>query len=80
MFTAKITSKGQITIPAELRKRLGTDLVELDMVGEEIIIRPVRKPGGALKKYALKGKDIEDVMKMEEEAAKDGFSREDDHH
>jgi len=80
MFTAKITSKGQITIPAELRKRLGTDLVELDMVGEEIIIRPVRKPGGALKKYALKVKDIEDVMKMEEEAAKDGFSREDDHH
>ena len=75
MFTAKITSKGQITIPAGLRKRLGSDLVEVDMVGNEIIIRPIRKPGGALKKYAIKNKSIEEVMKMEEKVAKNGFSK-----
>ncbi|NPB08713.1 MAG: AbrB/MazE/SpoVT family DNA-binding domain-containing protein, partial [Thermodesulfobacteria bacterium] len=50
MFTAKITSKGQVTIPASLRKRLGSDLVEIEMVGDKIIMRPIRKPGGALKK------------------------------
>ncbi len=69
MFTAKITSKGQITIPAGLRKRLKSDLVEVDMVGDEII-RPIRKPGGALKKYAIKDKSIEEIMKMEEKVAK----------
>ena len=46
------------------------------MVGDEIIIRPIRKPGGALKKYAIKDKSIEEVMKMEEEVAKNGFSKE----
>ncbi|NPA49350.1 MAG: AbrB/MazE/SpoVT family DNA-binding domain-containing protein [Thermodesulfobacteria bacterium] len=80
MFTVKITSKGQITIPAGLRKRLGSDLVEMEMVGDEIIIRPIRKPGGALKKYALKGKNIEEVMKMEEEVARSGFSQERNDH
>jgi len=73
MLTAKITRKGQITIPAEFRRRLGTDIVEIDMRGEEITIRPVKKPGGALKKYAITDKSIEDVMKMEEEIAKDAF-------
>ncbi|WP_068544079.1 AbrB/MazE/SpoVT family DNA-binding domain-containing protein [Thermodesulfatator autotrophicus] len=77
MFTSKITSKGQITIPVKLRKMLGTDLVELDVVGEEIVIRPIRKPGGALKKYALKNKSLEEVMALEEEAAKNGFLKED---
>ncbi len=76
MFTVKITSKGQITIPARLRKKLGSDLVEVDMVGDEIIIRPVRKPGGALRKYAIKGKSIEEIMKMEEEVARNEFSKE----
>ena len=76
MFTVKITSKGQITIPARLRKKLGSDLVEVEMVGNEIIIRPVRKPGGALRKYAIKGKSIEEIMKMEEEVARNEFSKE----
>ena len=76
MFTVKITSKGQITIPARLRKKLGSDLVEVDMVGDEIIIRPVRKPGGALRKYAIKGKSIDEIIKMEEEVARNEFSKE----
>ncbi len=75
MFTVKITRKGQITIPSEFRKRLGTDIVEIDMRGEEITIKPVKKPGGALRKYAITDKSIEDVMKKEEEVAKNAFSR-----
>ncbi len=78
MFTAKITRKGQITIPAEFRKKLGTDIVEISMEGEEITIKPVKKPAGALKKYAtIRDKNIEDIMKMEEEVARDAFSKKD---
>ena len=47
------------------------------MVGDKIIMRPIRKPGGALKKYALKGKSIEEIMKIEEEVVKSGFSKKD---
>ncbi|WP_022853630.1 AbrB/MazE/SpoVT family DNA-binding domain-containing protein [Thermodesulfatator atlanticus] len=75
MFIVKITSKGQITIPAGLRKRLGSELLEVDMVGEEIIMRPIKKPGGALKKYALKDKSIDEIMRMEEDVAKNEFSK-----
>ena len=75
MFIVKITSKGQITIPAGLRKRLGSELLEVDMVGEEIIMRPIKKPGGALKKYALKNKSIDEIMRMEEDVAKNEFSK-----
>ena len=30
MFVAKITYKGQLTIPAPLRKKLGTNVVEIE--------------------------------------------------
>ncbi len=65
MFTVKITRKGQITIPAEFRKKLGTDIVEVEMEGEKIIIKPIRKLGGIFHKYAIKNKPIEDIIQME---------------
>ncbi len=68
MSIVKITKKGQITIPAPLRKKLGTNIVQIEMEGEKIVIRPIRKPGGMLKKYAIKNKSIDEVMKMEKEA------------
>lgn len=43
---SKITSKGQITIPLEVRKRLGVgegDQVEFDTTKPETVIRPVRQ-------------------------------------
>jgi antitoxin PrlF len=42
---AKVTSKGQITLPLEVRKRLGIrqgDQVEFDIGKPEIVVRPVR--------------------------------------
>ena len=42
---SKLTSKGQITIPLEIRKRLGIregDQVEFDTTRSETVIRPVR--------------------------------------
>ena len=74
MFIAKITRKGQITIPAKFRKKLGTDMVEVEMEGEKIIIKPIRKLGGILSKYAIKNKPIEDVIQMEKEVIANAFT------
>ena len=44
--TAKITSKGQITVPKEIRRTLGVkegDRVVFEQSGDEIVVRPVRK-------------------------------------
>ncbi len=67
MITGKITTKGQITIPSEFRKRLGTDVVEITMEGDKIVLKPLKKLGGVLQKYAIKNKPIEEVMKREKE-------------
>jgi antitoxin PrlF len=42
---AKVTSKGQITLPRDLRRRLGVrsgDKVQFEEVGGDICIRPVK--------------------------------------
>ncbi len=68
MPIVKITRKGQVTIPAQIRKKLGTDIVEITIREGEVVIKPVKKLGGALQKYAIKGKPIEEVMRIEKEA------------
>ena len=73
MPLVKITRKGQVTIPAQIRKKLGTDIVEITIREGEVVIRPVKKLGGALQKYAIKEKPIEEVIEMEKEAMADAF-------
>ncbi len=73
MPIAKITRKGQVTIPVEIRKKLGTDIVEITIREGEVVIKPVKKLGGVLHEYAIKGKPIEEVMKMEKEAMVDAI-------
>ena len=68
MFTAKITKKGQVTIPAEFRKKLKGNVVKIEMEGDRIIIQPYRKFGGIFHKYAIKDRAIEEILKMEKEA------------
>ena len=51
---AKVTSKGQITIPLEVRNRLGIrqgDQVEFDTAKPEIVIRPVRTVDNPFRKW-----------------------------
>jgi AbrB family looped-hinge helix DNA binding protein len=55
-ITAKITSKGQITIPRAARVALKTDTVEVEIQDDAVILRPVKSVGGALSAYA-KGKE-----------------------
>jgi len=50
--TATITSKGQITLPRDVRKALGTNTVEFRVEGETVVLMPVRSIAGALEKYA----------------------------
>lgn len=74
MFIVKITRKGQITIPVKFRKKLNTNLVEVEMEGEKIIITPVKKLGGIFHKYAIKDKPIEEIIQMEKEVIKNAFA------
>jgi len=73
MFTAKITKKGQVTIPAKFRKKLKTSVVKIKMEESKVIIEPYRKLGGIFHKYAIKDKPIEEIMKMEKEAFVDAI-------
>jgi AbrB family looped-hinge helix DNA binding protein len=48
----KVTSKGQVTIPVEIRRALGIEAdsdVEFELVGDQAILRPVRDPRRALR-------------------------------
>jgi len=45
MYTSTVTAKGQITIPAKIRKQLGlkpNDKVVLIFRGTEIILKPIK--------------------------------------
>lgn len=52
VITAKITSKGQVTIPKPIRDYLNAQIIEFEFENGKIIVRPVRKVAGSLKKYA----------------------------
>jgi AbrB family looped-hinge helix DNA binding protein len=51
-ITAKITKKGQVTIPREIRKALDSNVVEFEVSGNDVFIRPVRSVAGSLSVYA----------------------------
>jgi antitoxin PrlF len=51
---SRLSSKGQITVPLEIRRRLGLkegDRVEFVVEGERTIMRPARPPENPFKKY-----------------------------
>ncbi|RMG58783.1 MAG: AbrB/MazE/SpoVT family DNA-binding domain-containing protein [Deltaproteobacteria bacterium] len=50
----KISRKGQVTIPKKFRKLLGTDVVEMEYVNGNVVIKPVKSVAGALSSYAGK--------------------------
>jgi antitoxin PrlF len=53
--SSTISSKGQITVPAEIRRRLGLkegDRVEFVVENEKTVIRPARTAGNPFEKYA----------------------------
>jgi bifunctional DNA-binding transcriptional regulator/antitoxin component of YhaV-PrlF toxin-antitoxin module len=53
-ITAKITQKGQVTIPRKIRDKLGSEVVEFDIVKHQVIIRPIISIAGSLSDYGKK--------------------------
>ncbi len=49
--TSKITSKGQITLPREVRDFLHTDIITFEIIDNNVVIKPITKVGGSLKGY-----------------------------
>jgi AbrB family looped-hinge helix DNA binding protein len=53
--SAKITRKGQVTIPRKIREKLGADVVEFEWIDGVVTLRPVKSVAGALQGYAGAG-------------------------
>lgn len=71
-ITAKITSKGQVTIPRKIRDELKSDTVEFEVVEGGVLIRPVSSVGGALSSYAKGDTGLREIRKkVWEEVAHD---------
>lgn len=49
--TVKITSKGQITLPREVRDFLHTDIITFELMDSSVLIKPVVTVAGSLKSY-----------------------------
>ena len=75
-YLVSITSQGQISIPAPIRKSLGLNKFKkayVKQIKDTVVIEPVSdilSLEGSLKKYGLKnkGKSIDEIIKMEEKA------------
>jgi len=48
----KITRKGQVTIPKEIRDRLKATAVFFDVVNGEVVLRAVKDAAGSLSEFA----------------------------
>lgn len=61
VLTAKITSKGQITIPKKIRQMIKGDVVEFEVNEGKIVLKPVTSVGGSLSKYVTGYSDVAEV-------------------
>lgn len=59
--TVKITSKGQATIPKEIRDLLNSDVVEFEVVEGTVVIKPVHSVGASLKGYSKGRGPLKDI-------------------
>jgi len=64
----KITSKGQVTIPKEIRAKLKTNAVYFEVQDDTVIVKPVRDAAGSLKEYAGNVIPGESMKKMRDRA------------
>jgi AbrB family looped-hinge helix DNA binding protein len=71
--TFKITSKGQITIPKEIREKLGSSTVYFEMADDAVLIRPVKDVAASLVKYARNVKPGLAMDEIKEKAWKEAI-------
>ena len=73
-YLVSITSQGQISIPVQIRRVLGLSTKKKALVttdGQRVLIEPVEDIfalKGFLKERAIKGKSIDEIIKIEEKA------------
>lgn len=78
---ARITSQGQISIPAEIRKKLKIKIPSslfITTSGNKIVIEPVSdfsKLAGILNEMAIGGKRINQITKLEEMAVVEAMTK-----
>jgi AbrB family looped-hinge helix DNA binding protein len=72
-----ITSQGQMSIPARVREKLGfraPGAAMISVVNNKLVLEPVTdilELKGILKDRALKGKTIDEIIKIEKKAARE---------
>lgn len=78
-YIVSITSQGQISIPAKIRRELGLNRNKKALVkreGNKLVVEPVGDflaLGGSLRHKAIKGKSIGEIIKLEKEAVVQGI-------
>ena len=48
----KLTQKGQVTIPKEIREKLKSNTVYFEIEDDTVMVKPVRDAAGSLNEYA----------------------------
>ncbi|OGL45660.1 MAG: hypothetical protein A2149_06905 [Candidatus Schekmanbacteria bacterium RBG_16_38_11] len=64
----KITRKGQVTIPKEIREKLKTTAVYFEVVDETVVVKAVRDVAGSLSEFAKNVKPGASMRKIKEKA------------
>ena len=75
MYIRKISKDSKIKIPKEIMKELNTRVVRIEMRDGEIVIKPIKHPAGALRKYTKRDKSIEEIMQIEKDAIKNFYGK-----
>ncbi len=70
MMTAavKITRKGQVTIPREIREKLKVNAIYFEVEDDTIMVKPVRDAAGSLREYAGNVKHGASMRQVKEKA------------
>jgi AbrB family looped-hinge helix DNA binding protein len=77
MKAARVTAGGQVSIPAEVRRRWGTRRVLIDDQGDRLVLKPLPDDPLAAARGALKGKitipteELRKIARRDEQIAED---------
>ena len=64
----KITRKGQVTIPKEIREKLKANAVYFEVEDDMVMVKPVRDAAGSLREYARNVKPGVSMKQMRDRA------------
>ena len=60
-YITKISSKGQITLPKEIRNFLNVRIIEFEIEDDRVVIKPVESVAGSLSSYSKEFTDIKEI-------------------